>query len=57
MVNLHCWFFKMIAKLYITFSNSLDSFVFISLYMNYEVILIKSLFTLLKKKTIMINTH
>lgn len=47
----------MIAKLYITFSNSLDSFVFISLYMNYEVILIKSLFTLLKKKTIMINTH
>lgn len=50
MVNLHCWFFKMIAKLYITFSNSLDSFVFISLYMNYEVVLIKSLFTLLKKK-------
>ena len=41
----------MIVELHITFSNSLDFFVFISLYMNYEVVLLnKILIYFVKKK-------
>ena len=55
MVNLHCWFFKMIVNLYITFSSSLDPFLFISLYMNYEVVILnKILIYFVKKIWIMI---
>ena len=40
----------MIVNLYITFSNSLDSFVFISLYMNYEVVVLNKILIYFGKK-------